>query len=334
MTAAAAALSTAPFRPDVTALAVTRSQLLADLGEAELQLEEELQEMLRTSGAPASVSPLQAAAIDGVIRRLEQMRGRAQRAGWGQSDSRWDMPFIGAWDVIYTTEQANYAPAGAHDRLVTAREWIYGPGEGGGATECVYATSSGLKSGSLLIARTSAVTKLPDEMLRLDVAPAARAYALTYSTREARRLQQADGSWATVEREVQRETPAAGALLASDAQMRQCSPRGGVRRTTYLSDTVWIERTSTDAAPAAAATGSGGGVSGGGGGSVTVLRRTEAEALAPPQNGGVSADGFDAKRFGPSGRREWMLDSGYNAAEAATQYGRMRMRADDDISRS
>lgn len=305
---------------------------MQEIGETELELEEELQDMLRASGAPAAVlSPSQMADIDSVVGRLERLRGRQQRAGWGQSDSRWDMPFIGAWDVIYATEQASYATSGAQGRLVSAREWIYGPGEGGAATECVYATASGLPSGSLLITRASAVTKLPDSLLRLDVAPAARAYALTYSSREARRLQQADGSWATVTRDVNRaNAPAAGVLLANDASLKQCWPRGGVRRTTYLSDTIWIERVHAGGASGAAAASKGGG----GSGSVTVLRRTEAEALAPPQNGGAAADGFDAKRFGPSGRREWMFDSGNNDAEAATQYGRMRMRTNDDISRS
>ena len=120
---------------------------------------------------------------------------------------------------------------------------------------------------------------------------------------------------------MERATPTAGALVAVDATLRLCSPRGGVRRTTYLSDTIWIERTSAA-------------VASDGRGEVTVLRRTEAEALAPPQNGGAGPDGFDAKRFGPSGRRMWMFDTGYSDTEAAAQYGRMRMRTDDDISKS
>ena len=108
--------------------------------------------------------------------------------------------------------------------------------------------------------------------------------------------------------------------MAVDPKLRLCSPRGGVRRTTYLSDTIWIERTSAGASDE--------------GGEVTVLRRSEAEALAPPQNGGTGPDGFDAARFGPSGRKLWMFDSGYSEADAAAKYGRMRMRADDDISGS
>ena len=55
-------------------------------------------------------------------------------------------------------------------------------------------------------------------------------------------------------------------LVAVDPKLRLCSPRGGVRRTTYLSDTIWIERTSAGASDE--------------GGEVTVLRRSEAEALA------------------------------------------------------
>ena len=68
---------------------------------------------------------------------------------------------------------------------------------------------------------------------------------------------------------------------------------------------------------------------------VSVLRRTEAEALRP-QNGVASGspDGFDALRFGPSGRRVWMMDTGYSDKDAALERARARMRSAAEISAS
>ena len=66
---------------------------------------------------------------------------------------------------------------------------------------------------------------------------------------------------------------------------------------------------------------------------VTVFRRTEAEALRPQNGNGMeSPDGFDARRFRPSGRRLWMFDSGYSDKEEAAERARRRVRADDEVS--
>ena len=98
------------------------------VGEAELRLEEQLQEMIDGWGAPgARLSPAQIDAAEGVARQLERLRGRQQRAGWGQSDSPYDLPMIGAWDVLYSSEPADYAPEPGGPRLVSARQWVYGP---------------------------------------------------------------------------------------------------------------------------------------------------------------------------------------------------------------
>ena len=85
--------------------------------------------------------------------------GRQQRAGWGQSDAPFDLPYIGAWDVLYAAGPARYdgalleprprrevaeappssARTGGATALLAARQWVYGPGEGGVAAECEYA---------------------------------------------------------------------------------------------------------------------------------------------------------------------------------------------------
>ena len=91
-----------------------------------------------------------------------------------------------------------------------------------------------------------------------------------------------------------------------------CAPSAGLLQTTYLSDVLWVVRSASGAA--------------------TVLRRTEAEAMMP-QNGD-GPDGFDAARFGPSGRRLWMFDTGYDDKAEANQRARRRVRSDLEVSSS
>ena len=216
------------------------------VGEAELRLEEQLQEMIDGWGAPgARLSPAQIDAADGVARQLERLRGRQQRAGWGQSDSRYDLPMIGAWDVLYSSEPADYAPEPGGPRLVSARQGVYGPGVGGFGSQCVYAASaSSPASGDLLLVRYGNVTKLDGPQLRLDLAGSgSRAYSLRYATLESVVVPSYNGSAPTT-REVERrlKTPAVGPLVAST--LRLCAPAAGTRRTTYLSDTLWLVRAS------------------------------------------------------------------------------------------
>ena len=100
-----------------------------------------------------------------------------------------------------------------------------------------------------------------------------------------------------------------GPLVAKT--LRLCAPVGGARQTTFLSDTLWMVRAD------------------GGGGGLTVLRRSEAEALQPQSGEGL--DGFDARRFGPSGRKQWMFDSGYSDRAEAAEYGRRRLRSTSGV---
>ena len=192
LTAAAAAI-TGPWR----APAETLQRPEQEVGALELKLEAELQEMLDSWGTPGSLlSAAQTEAVDAVVRALEKLRGRQQRAGWGQSDMRYDLPMIGAWDVLYSSAPDYAAADRDAPRLVSARQWVYGPGSGGLAAECVYAArASSPAAGDLLLVRAGNVTKLDGPRLRLDLAPSSRAYSLSYVRLESSRLQAANGSW-------------------------------------------------------------------------------------------------------------------------------------------
>ena len=151
---AAAAMMSPPRAPVLGELPASLSA--RELGDKELTLESELEEMLEAWAAPRSMlTPSQVDTVVALVKQLESSRGRQQRAGWGQSDDAWDLPFIGSWDLLFATQQSEYiGTAMMPDRLaglrkgrraassddglalVSARKWIYGPGTGGVATEC------------------------------------------------------------------------------------------------------------------------------------------------------------------------------------------------------
>jgi hypothetical protein len=310
--------------------------------------------------------------VEALVRLLESTRGRQQRAGWGQSDSRWDLPFIGAWDVLYSTNQAVYGGlpsetlfAQPPPLLRTARQWVYGPGDGGLALECEYAqlsasggTDTPLRS-SILLTLKGSVDKAEGSALSLNFEPATRAFPLSYSSPLTRTLQQvaslrpsrtpvpdsswsdvaraprqADGQWGTVTvvADAPLSSPSVGAQLEATRMPRGlCAPPSGPRLTTYLSDVLWIVRGGGETAGSVGG-GDGERAAGSVAGEVTVLRRTEAEALRP-QNGD-EVDGFDPRRFGPSGRRIWMFDTGFDEREEGYQRAKQRMRSQDEISGS
>lgn len=286
-------------------------------------------EALATWDSPRSpLATAQVVEVGALITRLEGTRGRQQRAGWGQSDNKYDLPYIGAWEVLFASEPSAYVPSsssgprgggGGAERLelVSARQWIYGPGGGGAAAECVYTLPGGPAGGSLLITRAGNVTKLEEAGLQVELGDYSRGYQLTYTVSEARELQQADGQWGTIVTTRPSSTPAVGALLSEGFQRAVCAPSAaGVLQTTYLSDTLWIVRSASS-------------------GAATVLKRTEAEALKPQMNGADgSPDGFDALKFGPSGRRLWMFDTGYDDKKEANERAYRRVRADAEVSRS
>ena len=148
------------------------------------------------------------------------------------------------------------------------------------------------------------VTKLDNDAVRLDFPEEGQAYELSYyhSTHGL-----SSSRWATVEKVAASQTPTATRFIVANAGL-VCTPAGGTRRTSYLSDTIWVVRSTRTA---------------GRDDDITVLRRAEAEAVRPQNGDGL--DGFDARRFGPSGRRVWMFDTGYSDKEEAAERGRQRM---------
>ncbi len=308
--------STAQASLDTAMIALEQER---DLCAADIELEGRLEALLSTR-------PVSDAAVEALVASLERSRGRQQRAGWGISDSRWDLPFIGSWDVLYPV------PSLAAGLVSGTRQWVYGPGDGGVAVECILSSagpSDAHSPRSVLVTHSGAVTKGEGAQVRLDMdAGGARAFSLVYSAARATRRQSADGSWATVETRVPLSEPAVGTPLSGPdgaGAKAMCAPTAsGLVRTAYLSDTLWVVRpTHAEAGDPSAA------------GAPVVLRRTAAEALRP-QNGGVeSPDGFDARRFGPSGRRIWMMDTSLaGEKESSLERARQRMRSADEISAS
>lgn len=278
----------------------------------ELQLEAALEAALAPSPATTSVATLAP-----LVTSLEASRGRQQRAGWGQSDFAWDLPFTGAWDVLFSSDAIEQTSR-EYAQLESSRQWVYGPGDGGVGIECIVTS----QVGRILVTHSGSLIKQAGDALEVTLG-SSRTFQLKYTTRTEKSLQQADGSWATVVVEEPSAIPTVLPLQPSggESARRLCSPRSGLSRTTYLSDTLWIVRSET-AGPRRP-------------GAFTILRRTEAEALRPDMNAAESPDGFDARRFGPSGRRMWMLDAtSSDESQLGYERARQRMRTADDISRS
>ena len=295
-----------------------RARLYRILGDKDLELEAQLEQLLDgTAAAGAGMTAQRVHALHGVVEELERSRGRQQRAGWGQSDEPYDLPYIGAWDVLYASRPGAYEGRAWLEKaaLVSARHWIYGPGVGGAAAECVYGLADGSAASSstqVLLTRVGSVTKLDGAALELQMSGEGRAYELSFVREDVSLRQRSDGQWEQVETTSRSSKPWVRRQIDSGGG-GSCAAASGVLITSYLSDVLWILRE-----PA---------------GGITVLRRSEAEALRP-QNG-AGPDGFDALRFGPSGRRLWMLDTGLDEAKRLdNERQRQRMRSADEISAS
>lgn len=279
-----------------------RARLNAELGELELNLEAQLDSLMsdRPNRSTYEIAEL--------LTKLESTGGSQQRYGWGVSSNPFDLPMVGAWDVLYA-ERPLASRSGVS--LVSARQWLYGPGTGGAAAECVFA---GPSSGRVLLTRTGNVTKLEGTALQLDFSRASRAYELKYTRSERMRLQSSTGEWADVEKIIPTSSPSVGSPLLESPLKQLCAPSAsGLMVTTYLSDVLWIMRDNAA-------------------GAATVLRRTDAEAMQP--DNGDGPDGFDARRFGPSGRRMWKFDTGVDDSAQNLERARLRMRTSDELSAS
>ena len=297
-------------RAELAEQASLEEQLIA-VNAQELELEAELEGVLNALDTPRAVlTPAQASGVEAILARLEVTRGRQQRYGWGQSSDANDLPYYGAWNIVFATEQASFGTQRDGLILRSAREWVYGKGAGGVAAECVYADPSDSTTG-LLVTRMGDVTKREETAVQLDLGPP-RVYRLSYTANETWSSQGSDGRWRDVTRTKPSEIPSVSAAPETAPKLG-CAPSAGSLQTTYLSDAWWIVRTKAS-------------------GAATVLKRTQAEALKPENGDGP--DGFDARRFGPGGRKLYMFDTGFNDREEAYQKGKVRVRADLDLSRS
>jgi len=259
----------------VTARAVSAQRIAAErlsLEEAYVlyaraaELEEELEAQLLSVLAPQSESYDRAVRAEALMQQLEMSGGRQRRSGWGESDRLWDLPFVGGWDLLFSAGGGflgGPAAVSVDGRVlprVSARQWVYGPGDYGVATECAY--SSYDTGGGVLLARNAKLTKLAESAMRVDFAATAP-NVYRWPSREPLRA----------------EALGIGTPLG----------RGGLRVTTYLSDVMWISRSSD-------------------GSDANVLQRTEEEA-AVPQMTATTPDGYDATLFGPGGRKLWKQSS-------------------------
>ena len=95
-------------RAELAEQASLEEQLIA-VNAQELELEAELEGVLNALDTPRSVlTPAQASGVEALLARLEVTRGRQQRYGWGQSSDANDLPYYGAWNIVFATEQASF----------------------------------------------------------------------------------------------------------------------------------------------------------------------------------------------------------------------------------
>ena len=206
-------------------------------------LEARLVQALESGGvAGTQLSRGQLASAESTVHALEAVGGSQFAAAGGEG--AWELPFVGGWDVLYEEVGTVVGASGLSDfTLVSARIYIWGPAEI--STECVLRTTRGTE---VLLTRTGSVTNLPRTEVRLDLSSPMAAYRVSSAA-----------------------APTLGPAVALDTLGLRASPAGGgpVRRTTYLSERLWITRSEC--------------IDCGDTSELAVLRRTEAElAIRPP----------------------------------------------------
>ena len=211
-------------------------------------VEDRLLAMLAGSGS-GDVFSTSNSYIENLVKTLE-------KDGGTQHDSCFDEgafgPWIGAWSIRYADSfQGGPLNSLRGMKLLSARQFVNGPPnakeelkgkfqDGGIATECVYGEADGRRR--ILLSRSGSLIKLPAFAYRLDFAKPAAAYEFD---------ENGDGSPG-------RLAPLSDASLGLDRL-----PGGAtLREISYLSERVWISRSSDD-------------------GALVVAERSDARALAP-----------------------------------------------------
>jgi len=191
--------------------------------------------MENTPGArPGDANTPQYAQMMALLPQLEE-RGGSQLAAASMT-GRWILPWVGGWERLWTS-QADASTLGGPKELeftgpggrtytqVSARQFVYGPGEGGIICEFLH-ESPGVDA-KLLLTRPGVVTNLGENVFQLDFPQPLQEYEVkTNSTTGAEAL-------------------VSGVQLSGGAE-RAPPLNNQFQRTTYLSERFWVLRDATD----------------------------------------------------------------------------------------
>ena len=261
----AAAAAAAPSSGGATRSALVGPAVAAD------DLEDELLGMLEAGGVGGSgLSASQMSATEGTVRELEALGGTQLSAA--SNEGMWELPFVGGWDVLLAAPAFAGGPLAGGGKgvggkgvggkgvggkgvggqgvltIVSARQFIWGPGEGGISTECVYEDPASGVGSLVLLSRIGSVSNLAGTDVRLDFAMPLNANRVSMPADGG-----GGGGAATV----------GTALPLDTVRGSAAGVMGSLWTTTYLSERMWVMRSPGD-------------------GGMTVLRRTDAEAIRPP----------------------------------------------------
>lgn len=186
-------------------------------------VEEQLEAVVR-----GDVPGTDSATIKNLVGVLESQEGPA--LGAASRNGRWAVPWVGGWQRLCTSDEDQSFIGGPSQsnvkglRQVSARQFIYGPGEGGIIVEYLYApdgqsAESTPSTSKLLLTRTGTLENLGDNEFEIDFDAPLAAFQLDTDERGVDFLR----------------------LAAKDsgAGSAKAKPR---LTTTYLSGTMWIVR--------------------------------------------------------------------------------------------
>uniref|UniRef100_A0A7S2N0P2 Uncharacterized protein n=1 Tax=Haptolina brevifila TaxID=156173 RepID=A0A7S2N0P2_9EUKA len=147
---------------------------------------------------------------------------------------RWVLPWVGGWERIYAAspdatymggpKETSFRARGGLFSQVSARHFVYGPGEGGITIEYLHAAER--DDNRLLLTRSGAVTNLGENTFQLDFRVPLEEYEVRTDTQGNDKLATGEALNSGVER----ASPATSHFL----------------RTTYLSERLWIVRDVSD----------------------------------------------------------------------------------------
>lgn len=231
------------------------------------QLETDLEEI-----AIAAASPAQKEAIRSIIVQLEEQGGPALPAS--NSVGRWVIPWVGGWERVYTsmedvslfggpTRPSMNVRGGGYE-LVSSRQFVYGPGEGG--ITCEYLFEKPGAEEKVLLARTGAVSNLGGNYFMLDFKTPLYGFEVEAKS----------GGGYDADLLPRSLAPLAGAGGRVDGGP---AVSGLTLHTTYLSDRMWVLRPSGEPGSSAARASD----------EFIVLRRTETRSVVDRR--GLVADG-------------------------------------------